>query len=57
MTATILCSFPHLQGLVFDYGKRAATVACVNVCLLILFILSSSFLAAATYNSFVYFGV
>ena len=55
MTAAIICSFPIFRGLLIGHGKRQVTVACVNVWLLSLFVLSISFLAAATYNPFIYF--
>ena len=55
MTAAIICSLPIFRGLLVDHGKKTVTVACVNVWLLSLFVLSISFLAAATYNPFIYF--
>ena len=55
MTAAIICSLPIFRGLLIDHGKKTVTVACVNVWLLSLFVLSISFLAAATYNPFIYF--
>ena len=55
MTAAIICSFPIFKGLLLDHGKRPVTVTCVNVWLFCLFILSISFLTAATYNPFIYF--
>ena len=53
--AAILCAIPIFNNILNIKYERKWLRACVNIWLMVLFILSSATIAASTYNPFIYF--
>ena len=53
--ASTLCAMPIFQNILTTKYKTKFTYAMVNVWIMILFLLSSAWIAASTYNPFIYF--
>ncbi|MCK9155840.1 MAG: MBOAT family protein, partial [Paludibacteraceae bacterium] len=55
LIVAILLSTPVLSKMVYVTKEKKVVLGCVNALLLLLFLVSVSFLASSTYNPFIYF--